>query len=153
MKITYTTAAQCLLFLAACLPAATQTGVNPSHVSDASSTQISANTKEAQVNTLQQQLKSYEQQLRAKAEQVENAWQQAIGAGGDFAGPYIAEYLQQQKELDQLRTNVTPQSERTRMLIANLTMPAPPSGTPNPTKKPARPARAVVTASNSHEIR
>lgn len=126
MKITYTTAARCLLFLAACLPAAAQVSVNASHNSDGSS-QISANTQEAQVKALQQQLESYQQQLRAKAQQVENARQEAISAGiqGDGAGPSIDAYRQEQKEMEALQADLAPKIERTCKLIANLTTPVP----------------------------
>jgi uncharacterized protein YukE len=153
MKITYITAAQFLLLSAACLPAAAQAGVNPSHGSDASSTQISAGTKEAQVKTLQRQLEGYEQQLQAKAERVEEARQEAISAGiqGDGAGPFIDAYRQEQKEMEALQTALAPKMEQARAMIANLTMPAPLSDAPN-AKKTMRAAHAVVAASNSHEI-
>jgi hypothetical protein len=133
MKITYMTAAQSLLFLAACVPAAAQANVNQNHRSDGSS-QSSASTQEPQVEALQPQLKSYEQQLQAKVEQVENARQEAISAGiqGDGAGPFIDVYRQEQKELELLQAALAPQIERTRAMIANLTMPAPPS---NPSHK------------------
>src|SRR6516162_9399176 len=146
MKITYMTAAQGLLFLAACLPAAAQVSVNPNHSSDGNS-QSSASTQQTQVEALQPQLKSYEQQLRAKVEQVENARQEAISAGiqGDGAGPFIDAYRQEQKELEVLQASLAPQIERTRAMIANLTMPALPStSAPTPKMTPARQARTVV---------
>lgn len=144
MKITYTTAAQCLLFLAACLPAAAQP-----------STQMSASTKESQVKTLQQQLESYEQQLRTKAELVENDRQTAISAGiqGDGAGPFIDAYRQEQKELEALQAALTPKIGQTRAMMANLTVPdALSDSAPSRNVKPAQPARAVVAARNSPEI-
>jgi hypothetical protein len=152
MKITYRTAAQGLWFLAACLPAAAQADVNPSHFSDGGS-QISAVTQEAQVKPLQRQLGSYEQQLRGKAEQVENARQEAISAGilGDGAGPFIDAYRQEQKELEVLQATVAPQIERTRTMISNLTVPALPSTSAPPKRTPARQARTVVAYSNSRE--
>ena len=121
MKITYMTAAESLLFLAACLPAAAQVSVNPNHRSDGSS-QSSASTQEPQVEALQPQLKSYEQQLQAKAEQVENARQEAISAGiqGDGAGPFIDAYRQEQKELEVLQAALAPQIEQVRATIAAL---------------------------------
>jgi vancomycin resistance protein YoaR len=152
MKITYTTAAQFLLLLAACLPSAAQADINPDHFLDEGSAQISAGTKEAQIKAVQRQLESYEQQLRTKAALVENAWQQAVSAAGDFAGPYIAEYLQQKEELEHLQAALTPQIEQARTVIAKLkTSAALSDAASGPKVKPSRPARAVVTASNSHE--
>jgi hypothetical protein len=153
MKITYTIAAQGILFLAACLPAAAQADVNPNHGSDGSS-QISAGTHESQVKGLQRQLESYEQQLRAKSEQVENARQEAISAGiqGDGAGPFIDAYRQEQKELGVLQAALAAQIARTRTMMANLTVPALPSASaPTPMMTPARPARTVAGDSNSRE--
>ena len=153
MTITSMTAAQSLLFLAACLPAAAQVSVNPNHSSDGNS-QSSASTQQTQVEALQPQLKSYEQQLQAKVEQVENARQEAISAGiqGDGAGPFIDAYRQEQKELEVLQASLAPQIERTRAMIANLTMPALPStSAPTPKMTPARQARTVVAYSNSRE--
>jgi hypothetical protein len=155
MKITYMTAAQFLLLFAACLTAAAQAGVNPNHGSDGISAQISASAQEAQVKTLQRQLESYEQQLRAQAELVENARQEAISAGiqGDGAGPSIDACRQEQKELEELQAALAPKIEQTRAMIANLTMPAAQSGSvASPKVKPGRPARAVVAASNSHDV-
>jgi hypothetical protein len=149
MKITYMTAAQGLLFLAACLPATSQVNINPEE-----SSQISASTAEAQVKALQGQLEGYEQQLRAKAEQVENAQQEATSAGiqGDGAGPFIDAYRQEQKEFEALQAALAPQIERTRTMIANLTMPAVPSASaPTPKMTPARRTRTVVPDSNSRE--
>jgi hypothetical protein len=153
MKITYMSAARGLLFLAACLPAAAQANLSPTHRADGSS-QISAGAPETQVKALQRQLESYEQQLRAKAEQVENAQQEAISAGiqGDGAGPFIDAYLQEQRQLEALQAALAPQMERTRTMIANLTMPAPRSDSA-PTRKltPAPPAGTVVAGGNSGE--
>jgi hypothetical protein len=143
MKITYMTAAQGFLFLAACLAAAAQAGANSNDCSDGSS-QISASTQEAQVKALQCQLKRYEEQLRAKAEQVENARQEAISSGiqGDGAGPFIDAYRQEQKELEVLQAALAPQIERTRSMIVNLTKPDLRSDSASiPKMTPARPAR------------
>jgi hypothetical protein len=153
MNITSRTAAQGLLFLAACLPAAAQANVSPTHRRDGSS-QICAGAPETQVKALQRQLESYEQQLRAEAEQVENARQEAILSGiqGDGAGPFIDAYLQEQRQLAALQAALAPQIEQTRTMIANLTMPAPRSDSA-PTRKltPAPPAKTVVADSNSRE--
>jgi hypothetical protein len=154
MRITCTTAARCLWFLAAWLPAAAQINVNPNHSSAGSSAQTSASTKEAQVKALQRQLERCEQQLRAKTERVEEARQEAISAGiqGDGAGPFIDAYRQEQKELEVLHAALAPQIEQTRTMIANLTVPALPSDSA-PTSKvtPVRAARTVVADSNSRE--
>jgi DNA repair exonuclease SbcCD ATPase subunit len=128
MKIAYMTAAQCLLFLAACLTAAAQADVNPDRYPDEASATSSASAQETQIRTLQAQLESYQRELRAKAESVEAAQQEAIAAGiqGDFAGAFIDVYMEQQKELDRVQATLTPQIERTRALIASLTNPVSP---------------------------
>src|SRR5215831_1190463 len=71
MKITYMTAAHGLLFVAACLPAAAQTEVNPDHFPDESAPIVQASKPEPEINVLRQKLEGYEQQLRAQREQVE----------------------------------------------------------------------------------
>jgi hypothetical protein len=155
VKTTYITAAQCLLFLAASLTAAAQPDVKPDHSSNQSSEQISASAREAQIRVLQAQLEGYNQQLRAKAELVEDARQEAISAGiqGDGAGPFIDASRQEQKELETLQAALAPQIERTGALLASLANPVSPADASlNQVRTPARPARALVTASNSHEI-
>lgn len=123
MKITYKTAAQSALLLAACLAAAAQSEIAPDHFPDQASTVAFAPRPEAQVQTLQTRLEDYENLLRAKLEQVENARQEAISAGiqGDGAGPFIDAYRQQEMELETLQAALTPKIDEARKVIAGLT--------------------------------
>lgn len=129
MKITHKTAAQSLLLLAACLPAAAQIALNPGQYPNESSPVVSVPYHEDKVRTLQGQLEGYERQLRQKSAMVENAREEAISAGiqGDGAGSYIDVYRQQQKELELLQAALTPQIDQTRKLIAGLTNPGSPA--------------------------
>jgi hypothetical protein len=141
MKITYKTAAQCLLLLTACLPAAAQMEINPDHFPDESSPKISVARHEAEVHTLQLRLEDYERQLRVKSEMVENARQEAISAGivGDGAGPFIDAYREQQMELEALQAALTPQIERTRAIMAGLRNPDFPAALLSRSRTPSRP--------------
>lgn len=78
MKITHKTAAQSLLLLAACLPAAAQIALNPGQYPNESSPVVSVPYHEDKVRTLQGQLEGYERQLRQKSAMVENAREEAI---------------------------------------------------------------------------
>jgi hypothetical protein len=149
MKTTYMTAAQGLLLLAACLPAAAQAGVNPNHSSPA---QISASAPESQIRTLKALLEGYQRQLEAKADLVERSRQEAISAGvvGDGAGPIIDAYRQELEEMEALQTALTPKIEQTRTLIASLEKPVlPADSSPSRGKKPAQPVSSA--AGNSHQ--
>jgi hypothetical protein len=123
MKITYKTAAQSLLLLAACLAAVAQSEIVPDHFPDRAAPVASAPRQEAQVRPLQTRLEDYENLLREKVELVENARQEAISAGivGDGAGPFIDSYRQQQMELEALQAALTPKIEQARATIAGLT--------------------------------
>jgi hypothetical protein len=123
MKITYKTAAQSLLLLAACLAAGAQSEIAPDHFPDEAAPVASAPRQEAQVKPVQTRLDDYQQQLQVKSEMVENARQEAISAGivGDGAGPFIDAYRQQQAELEALQTALTPKIDQARAIIAGLT--------------------------------
>ena len=123
MKITYKTAAQSLLLLAACLAAVAQSEIAPDHFPDQAAPVAIAPCQGAQVQPLQTQLEDYENLLREKAEQVENARQEAISAGiqGDGAGPFIDAYREQQVELEALQAALTPKIKQARKLIAGVT--------------------------------
>jgi Skp family chaperone for outer membrane proteins len=123
MKITYKTAAQFLLLLAACLTAVAQSEISPDHFPDQATPVASAPRQEAQLRPLQTRLEDYQQQLREKSEMVENARQEAISAGivGDGAGPLIDAYRELQMELEALQAALTPKIEKARKLIAGLT--------------------------------
>jgi uncharacterized protein YukE len=125
MKITYKTAAQSLLLLAACLTAVAQSEIAPDHFPDQASPAAVAPRQEAQVRPLQTRLEDYENLLRAKQEQVENARQDAISAGieGDGAGSFIDAYRQQQTELEALQAALTPKIDQARAIIAGLRNP------------------------------
>ena len=123
MKITYKTAAQSLLMLAACLAAVAQSEIAPDHFPDQAVLVASAPRQEAQVRPVQTRLEDYEKLLQAKREQVENARQEAISAGiqGDGAGSFIDFYQQQQMELEALQAALTPKIDQARATIAGLT--------------------------------
>ena len=125
MKITYKTAAQSLLLLAACLAAVAQSEIAPDHFPDQASPVAFAPRQEAQVRPVQTRLEDYEKLLRAKEEQVEDARQEAISAGivGDGAGPFIDAYQQQQAELEALQASLTPKIDQARAIIAGLRNP------------------------------
>jgi len=125
MKITYKTAAQSLLLLAACLAAVAQSEISPDHFPDQAAPVAAAPRQEAQIRPLQTRLEDYENLLRAKAEQVENARQEAISAGiqGDGAGALIDFYQQQQAELEALQAALTPKIDQARAIIAGLNSP------------------------------
>jgi hypothetical protein len=125
MKITYKTAAQSLLLLAACLAAVAQSEITPDHFPDQASPVAFAPRQEAQVQPVQTRLEDYEKLLRAKLEQVESARQDAISAGivGDGAEPFIDAYRQQQMELEVLQAALTPKIEQARAIIASLNSP------------------------------
>lgn len=120
MKITYKTAAQSLLLLAACFTAVAQSEIAPDHFSDPPSPVALAPRQEAQLRPVQTRLEDYENLLRAKVEQVENARQEAVSAGiqGDGAGSFIDAYRQQQMELEALQASLTPKIEQARAVIA-----------------------------------
>jgi len=122
MKITYKTAAQSLLLLAACVAAVAQSEIAPDHFPDQAAPVAAAPRQEAQIRPLQTRLEDYENLLRAKAEQVENARQEAISAGivGDGAGSFIDAYQQQQAELEALQAALTPKIDQARAIIAGL---------------------------------
>ena len=125
MKITYKTAAQSLLMLAACLAAVAQSEIAPDHFPDQAVLVASAPRQEAQVRPVQTRLEDYEKLLQAKREQVENARQEAISAGiqGDGAGSSIDFYQQQQMELEALQAALTPKIDQARATIAGLNNP------------------------------
>jgi uncharacterized protein YukE len=122
MKITYKTAAQSLLLLAACLAAVAQSEIAPDHFPDQASPVASTPRQVAQVRPLQTRLEDYENLLRTKREQVENARQEAISAGiqGDGAGSFIDAYQQQQMELEALQAALNPKIDEARATIAGL---------------------------------
>jgi hypothetical protein len=125
MKITYKTAAQSVLLLAACLAAVAQSEIAPDHFPDEPSPVAFAPRQQAQVQPVQKRLEDYENLLRAKMEQVENARQEAISAGimGDGAAPFIDAYRQQQIELEALQASLTPKIEQARAIIAGMNGP------------------------------
>ena len=120
MKITYKTAAQSVLLLAACLAAVAQSEIDPDHFPDQDAPVVSAPRQEAQLRPVQSRLEDYENLLRTKQEQVENARQEAVSAGiqGDGAGPFIDMHRQQQMELEALQAALTPKIEQARAVIA-----------------------------------
>lgn len=125
MKITYKTAAQSLLLLAACLAAVAQSEIDPDHFPDQDSPVVVAPRQEAQIRPVQTRLEGYEKLLREKQEQVENARQEAISAGilGDGAGPFVDFYRQQQMELEALQAMLAPKIDEARKIIAGLNNP------------------------------
>ena len=125
MTITYKTAAQSMMLLAACVAAVAQSEIAPDHFADQAATVASTPRQEAQVRPLQSRLEDYENLLRAKAEQVENARQEAVSAGiqGDGAASFIAFYQQQQMELEALQAALTPKIDQARATIAGLNSP------------------------------
>ena len=122
MKITYKTAAQSVLLLAACIAAVAQSEIAPDHFPDQASPVAFASRQEAQIRPLQTRLEDYENLLRAKQEQVEDARQEAISAGiqGDGAAPFIDAYRQQQAEMETLQAALTPKIDQARAMIAGL---------------------------------
>ncbi len=122
MKITYKTAAQSVLLLAACIAAVAQSEIAPDHFPDQASPVAFAQRQEAQIRPLQTRLEDYENLLRAKQEQVEDARQEAISAGiqGDGAAPFIDAYRQQQAEMETLQAALTPKIDQARAMIAGL---------------------------------
>ena len=125
MKITYKTAAQSLLLLAACLAAVAQSEIAPDHFPDQAVLVASASRQEAQVRPVQTRLEDYEKLLQAKRDQVENARQEAISAGiqGDGAGSFIDYYRQQLMELEALQAALTPKIDEARKVIAGMSSP------------------------------
>ena len=126
MKITYKTAAQSLLLLAACLAAVAQSEIAPDHFPDQASPVAFAPRQEAQVRPLQTRLEDYEKLLRAKAEQVENARQEAVSAGivGDGAAIFHRLRTSSNKsELEALQAALTPKIDQARAIIAGLNSP------------------------------
>jgi hypothetical protein len=125
MKITYKTAAQSLLLLAACVAAVAQSEISPDHFPDQASPVAFAPRQEAQIQPLQTLLDDYQQQLQVKSEMVENARQEAISAGiaGDGAGPFVDIYRDQQMELEALQAALTPKIEQARAIIVSLNRP------------------------------
>ena len=154
MKIIYTTAAQGLLLLAACLPAAAQAEINPDHSSDETPVQISAAAQEPQIQTLQAQLEACQGELAAKAARVEEARKEAVSAGiqGDGAATFIDAYQQEQKEMEVLLAALNPKMEQTRELIASLNKPVSPAvPSVHRDDKPAQPAISVASKSQQRK--
>jgi hypothetical protein len=146
MKITYKTAAQSLLLLAACLTAVAQNKITPDHSPAKASPVASAPRQETQLRPLQSRLEEYEKLLREKVQQVEDARQEAISAGivGDGAGPFIDACREQQMELEALQAALTPKIDQIRALIADLNSPGPTAVTSlNPVPTPLRKHKAA----------
>jgi peptidoglycan hydrolase CwlO-like protein len=109
-------------------PALAQFEVAPDHFPDSTQEQAQSEASKheqelnSRISSLQSELEGYQSQIEQHAATVEAARRLADGPGGagEFASVFIEEYLQQCRELEQVKRNLAPLIQLAQLSIREL---------------------------------